>query len=83
MVDVGDEQVDPAVLVIVGGIHAHAGAGLAFGAVTDICLQADLLELAIAPVEEQEIRDRVVRHEKIHAAVIVDVAGDHAPCLAE
>ena len=83
VVDVGDEQVHPAVLIDVRGVEPHAGARPAFGAVGDPGLGSNLLETAVATVGEEEVGDRVVGDKEVHAAVVVDVGGNHAPSLAE
>ena len=77
LVHVGHEEVLPAVLVEIGGIHAHAGAGLAVGAEADLGGQPDLLPLAVAAVGEEEVLYGVVGHEEVHAPVVVDVGGHH------
>ena len=48
LIDVGDEEIGPAVLVVVRGIDAHAGPGAAVGAVAYARDQADFLEFPLA-----------------------------------
>src|ERR1700740_1391306 len=47
LIDIGDEEVLPAVLVEIGGVYAHAGAFAAILAEGDTGLQADFLKLSI------------------------------------
>src|ERR1700757_3878010 len=82
VVDVGDEQVHPAVLIDIGGIEAHAGTRPALGAVGDSGLGCDLLETAVATVREEEVGDRVVGDKEVEASVVIDVRRNHAPGLA-
>ena len=52
MVQIGEEQIHPSVLIEVGGIHTHAGACLACFAISDTRREADLLEaLAMVVLE--------------------------------
>ncbi len=83
LIDVGDEQVLPAVLVEVGGIDAHARPRLAVGREAHLGRQADLLPLAAAAVHEQEVLHRVVGDEQVELPVVVQVGGDDAEALAE
>ena len=63
LVYVGDEQVHPAVLVVVGGVHPHPGARPPLGAVAHVGLKAYLFELPIATIDKQEIRHCVIGDE--------------------
>src|SRR5580704_2667523 len=83
LVDVGDEEIDPAVLIVVGSVNAHAGARAAETAVANACKQADFLEFSVAAIGEKKIGDRVVANEKIHASIVVDISGNDAPGLRE
>ena len=57
--------------------------GCPFALKPDLRRQADLLPLAFAAIDEQEVLDRIVRHEQVHQAVVVDVGADHAERFAE
>src|ERR1700675_2343527 len=82
MVDVGDEQVHPAVSVEVGRVQAHSRARPAFGAVSHPRRGPDLLEAPVAAIREQEVGHCIVGDEQIHATVVIDVGSNHAPSLA-
>ena len=82
LVDVGHEQVLPAVLVEVGRIDAHPRARRAVGAEPHLGGQPDLFPLALAAVGEEEVLDGVVGDEQVDEAVVVDVGGHHAQRLA-
>src|SRR6185369_10581580 len=62
-IDIGDEEVHPAVLVEIGGIHAHARTRASLGAVSHASLLGDLLEFACATIHKKEIRDSIIGHE--------------------
>ena len=57
--------------------------GVPFALNATSAMQPDLFPLALAPVREQEVLDRVVGDEQIHQAVVVDVGGDDAERLAD
>src|SRR5438067_11649793 len=83
LVNVGDEQIHPAVLIEVGGINSHPGALAAFGAECYTGIQSDFLELAFASIGKKEICDGVICDKKIHQTVIVNVGRDYTPCPAQ
>src|SRR5260221_1923366 len=83
LIDIGYEQILPAVLIEVGSVHAHSGSRVALLAECDARRQADLLEFAVAAVAEEKILNRIVGDEEIHPAVIVDVGRDDTPCFAK
>ena len=83
LINVSDEKIHPSVLVEVRGIHSHAGARMALGAVTHTRREPGFLKAAIAAIHEEKIRYGIVGDEEIHAAVIVDVGRDHAPGFAK
>src|SRR2546430_483116 len=55
LVNVGDEEVHPAVLVIICRINTHAGARAAVGAVADTCLEANFFQVTLALIGKQEV----------------------------
>ena len=75
--EVGDHQIEPAVVVVVGPISAHAGLRVAVLVVGDARLDGDLGEAA-AVVAEQEVRHRIVGDEQVRVAVAVIVGGADA-----
>jgi hypothetical protein len=56
---------------------------MALGTIADVGLQAHLVKFPVAAVQKKEIGDRVVGNEEIHQPVIINVAGDNTPSLAE
>ena len=80
VIHVRNEQIDPAILIIIGGVNAHSGSRKSKRIQTHSCEQANLLEAPFT-VGKKKIRHCVVAHEQIHPAVIVDIGGCNAPCL--
>ena len=80
--EIGDDDVGPAVVVVVGEVHAHAGEGLAVLVEADAGKQADLAERAVPVVVIQERLHRVVRHVDVHEAVAIVVGKGDAEALA-
>jgi hypothetical protein len=79
VVDVGDEKIDPAVLIVVGGVDAHPGAGHAEGIVGHTGEQSIVRKAAPSLIDEQRIRRRIAADEKVHAPVVIDVGRDDTP----
>ena len=52
LIYVSDEQVHPAVLVVVGGVRAHPGPGAPLDAVAHVGLQAYFLEFSITAINK-------------------------------
>ena len=71
--------VDSAVLIEIGGIHAHAGAGLSTFSESNAGGESNFFKSLATAIHEQEIGERVVGHEKVHPAVVVDISRNHAP----
>ena len=80
--EVGDEQLGQAVAVDVLGVDPHPGHAPAPGVVAPRRRSRDVLERAVAPVEEEEIRVVVVGDVEVDPAVAVEVGGDHAEAVA-
>src|SRR5579883_541600 len=83
VIDVGDEEVQPSVLIEVGGIDSHAGSGTASLAETYSGKGGDFFELAVAAIHEEEVRGGIVGDEEVHAAIIVEVGGYRSPGFSE
>src|SRR5256885_12061507 len=83
LIDVGNEQVLPAILIEVGGVDAHARSSAAILTESNTGGEANFFKLAVAAVSKEKILDCVVRNEKIHPAVIVDIRRDNSPRLTE
>ena len=81
-VEVGDDEIEHAVAVVVARVDAHPGARLAVGADRDARGEPGFGELHPAAVVEQEVRHRVVRDEHIRLAVVVVVRDDDAHAVA-
>src|SRR5262249_56533446 len=82
-VDVGDKQIHPSVLIKVGGIKAHTGAGSSVGAVGNAGESPGFLKPSLSAIHKYEIRQRVIANEEIHLTVIVEVGSNYSPCLAK
>ena len=52
LVHIGDEQVHPAVPIIIGRVHAHSRARVSIGAVSHSGQQSDVFKLSFSPVGE-------------------------------
>ena len=71
--EVADHEAGKARVVVVGGVHAHAGTRHPRLTISDAGDDADVLEAAVPPVAEQLIRLGVVGDEQVHPAVGVGV----------
>src|SRR5438552_4094516 len=80
-VDIGYEQVHPAVFIEVRRIHSHAGASAAVGAVSHACLSSNFFELSLSSIHKQKVGNCIVRHEKIQTAIIIYVGRHYSPSL--
>ena len=80
-IEVGDDQIQPPVAVVVAGIDAHAGARLAVGADGDAGGQPRFREPQVAGVVEQKVRHRVVGDEHVRPSVVVVVGDDDAEAV--
>ena len=78
---IGDEQIGPAVAVDILGVHAHPGVGPAVGVVAGARGFGDVLECAIAAIEEHEVRAHVVGDVEVDPAVAVEVGRDDPEAL--
>src|SRR5215204_3800907 len=83
LVDVGHEQVLPAVAVIVCRIDTHPGSRRARIAVSDTRQQPDLLKFSFPLIYEKKVLERVVRDEEIHQAVVVYVSSNRSKRFAK
>ena len=75
-VEVGHEQVGPAVAVEVGHGRPHAGLEGTRGVAGDARRGRDLLEPQAAQVAQEVVGRRVVGDEQVDAPVVVEVRGD-------
>ncbi len=79
--EVGQEQVEITVAVIIRGIEPHAGLLPGVLAQCDTGEQADFLERPVALVMKQQVWRGVVGHEDVGPAVVVEVAEDNAEAV--
>src|SRR4029079_7374175 len=77
-----DDQVGPAVIVLIVEHHAHAGKGAPVPIVRGARSQRDILEGPAAQIPEQKLTHRVVRYEDVDSAVSVEVGDGDAQRLA-
>ena len=76
--EIGDEHTGVAGMVVVGGVHAHAGARHTVFAESHSRNDRLLAEGAVAIVAIEFVRLRVVREQQIRPAVIVVIENGHA-----
>ena len=76
--EIGDEQLGKPVAVDVLGIDSHARLGHPVDVERGPRHLRDVVERAVAAVQEQEVRVHVVGDEDVDQAVVVDVGGHHA-----
>ena len=80
IVVIGQEQAEPAVVVPIGGVNAHAADRLAGEVAGYPRGQGDFFELPAALIVEEEVAEvLVVGHEDVGAAVVVVVGGRPIP----
>ena len=80
--EVGDDQVQAAVAVVVAGVGAHPGADAPVGGHRHPRRQRGLREDGPALVVKEEVRGEIVGHEQVDAAVLVEVGKHRAQPLA-
>ncbi len=83
MVEVRDQQVEPAVAVDVFRVGGHRPGHPPGGIERHLGLEADLAEAPVARVPEEEVRRRVVRLEHVDPAVVVEIGGDDGHALPD
>src|SRR5690349_1405740 len=78
VIHVGDKQILETVLIIVGGINTHAGAGPAILAIGYLGREPDFFELA-STIDEEKIGNGVVGNEEIHPVIIINIGRNRSP----
>src|SRR4030095_13344599 len=73
LVDVGDKQILPAVIVVVRRIHAHSRARLAVFAEAHFGGHGDFFPAIRAAIHEEKILSGVVGDKEVHAPIVVDI----------
>src|SRR4051812_36597696 len=64
-VEVADEQILQTIAIVIGRIDSHSRSGISVRGVGNPGLQSDLIELSVAAIHKQEVRDGIIRDEKI------------------
>src|SRR5580704_13539388 len=72
---VGDDNVRPSIVIVIGKIHAHASVGSAIQVDRDFGGQTDLFEGSVALIVIKELNHGVIGHKKVDCAVTV-IVGD-------
>src|ERR1700676_2015737 len=80
--EVGDQQIGPAVVVVVGKVHAHAGVGPAVAIDSNLREQACLLEGAVTFIVIEKFDHGIVGYEDVDFAVVVIIAESDSQALA-
>ena len=80
--EVGLENVEPAVAVVVGHGHAHAGLLVAIFAVGATRDDGNIGERSVVIVVEQDAGLRVHRHINIRPAIVIEIIGDRGNRIA-
>ena len=76
--EVGNEDVELAVVIVVAGRHAHAALLAAILIHRSARIESDLFKRAVAFVSVMKVRRRVVCDKDIDQTVVVEVAGENA-----
>src|SRR5713226_1235981 len=80
--EIRDDQVRPAIIVIVGEVDAHTGVGAAVTVNGNLREQADLFERSVAFVVIKKFDHRVVGDKQIDMSVAIEVRNGDAEALA-
>src|SRR5262249_23769227 len=83
LIDIGDEQILPTVVVVIGRIDAHSRTRRTRIAVSDSGQQTDFFKLSLPFIDEKKVCEGVVRNKEIHQAIVVYVSRDGAKRFAE
>src|SRR6202022_476937 len=79
---VGDKEVGPAIIIIVGEIDAHAGEGATVAIDGDLRHEADFFKGAVALIVIEELDHGVVGDEKVDLSVAVVIGDRDTQALA-
>ena len=80
--EVGFENIEPAVAIVITDCHAHAGLLVAIFAVGASGDDRDIGESAVVIVVEQNAGLRVDRDINVRPAVVVEIVGDRGDGIA-
>ena len=81
--EVGDEEIETAVVVDVTQVRPHRRHGCAELVERHTPRRGDVLERAIAAIAKQEIRLRIVRHEHVRPSIVVHIPNGRTHALSE
>src|SRR5215467_223490 len=73
LIDVGNKEILPAILVKVCGVNAHAGPRAPLLAVSYARCEPDFLKLSVTTIHKKKVWLRVVGHKKVYPPIVVDV----------
>src|SRR5207253_8848752 len=76
--EIGLEDVEVAVAVVIGGGDSHAGLRLAVGAERGAGVNADIHKFSVVLIEVKSAGGGIVGHVDFRPAVIVEIAGEDA-----
>ena len=82
MIHVRHDQIEPPVLIIVGGIYAHARSSETEWVITDTGERTNFFKVTLTVIGKEKIGYRVVCNKQIHPSVVVNIRGHYAPRLA-
>src|SRR5207237_7887126 len=74
--EVGDEQIEPAVVIVISEVYAHRAKLLTIVAKRHAGEQSDFVKRAIVLVAVEEVWAGVVGHEQIRPAVVIVISPD-------
>ena len=66
IVEVCDEQIEPAIVIIIAECHAHAPLLAAVFVYRHTCRESNILERAVAVVVIEKVWRRVIRDKDVH-----------------
>ena len=78
VIEIRDRNSGRAGIFEVADIHAHTRARFTFGAERQSRFDGDILEFSVAQISIELVRLRIVRHQQIRPAVLVEIEHRHA-----
>ena len=76
--EVGDEDVELAVVIVIAGGHAHASLLAAILVYRSARAKSDLFKRAVAFVPVMKVRRRIVCDKDIDQTIVIEIAGEDA-----
>src|SRR5262249_17459827 len=74
--EVGFDDVEPAVAVVVDGVSAHSGLLVTFVVVRNAGFDGDFFECPVMVVVKQQVRSGIAGDKNVRPAVVVEVSGE-------